>query len=793
MILKIVLLFIFNVFIIGVSASANSAGSITKKFNGDDNVNYGNKYGNENDRKDIGSSSVSDREQLYEAYNLLHTLAQDFHKPFDAPAVIVVGHQTSGKSALIEALMGFQFNQVGGGTKTRRPVALRMQYNPSCTTPLCFLTLENGKEQQKSLSDIQSYIEAENKRLEKDPSRSFDPREINIRMEYKYCPNMIVIDTPGMIHPPKGRQLTPQQRALAQASREAENLVLSKIRCQDYIILCVEDTTDWKHATTRNVVMQADPQLTRTVLVTTKLDTKLPQFSEAEDLEDFLRASLVKDLYSQMLGGPFYTSVPSGRVGLSKALDSTEAFVHSLLLAEKSDRTHILSKIGTGKVRQTAIMNSVGVSRLRAFLEKRVEDTYRRNVAKIVPLLQSDLKYAEAKLFETEAELESLSIEKLKLSANLYRERFAKELSLAIQGTVKANPDEWGETLEAEQIAGGSFIADNMQTEKWQRILENEVGNNHHKLFGGAQYHRAIREFTIAVRHMKIPSVTEDEIANAAGMGDTHNGVNFMRAACVIAMEKAQQSFDPILESLRHRAVHIMKRLFPIVEHMVRKSANSAHLDTYNGPFTEMIRRIYEKFIDQQINDCLQKCRDDLNGMTRFVTWDIEDKGGSSTLYRLLPTPKKMVEIYSIAVDNSNKRRLKDQRETYDDEEEDSPSFNAKKNTIPSSKNDKQTSNSGTAADKILAEWNQANTGKSSIKANKNQHHLSSNNVLVKANGAKPSSNMPSSLTTASSPYEDDPEMNDYFKVMQLTEEMLSGSNQSRTSGLITSLVQYII
>lgn len=57
-------------------------------------------------------SSRKEREQLYEAYNHLHTLAQDFHKPFDAPAVIVVGHQTSGKSALIEALMGFQFNQV---------------------------------------------------------------------------------------------------------------------------------------------------------------------------------------------------------------------------------------------------------------------------------------------------------------------------------------------------------------------------------------------------------------------------------------------------------------------------------------------------------------------------------------------------------------------------------------------------------------------------------------------------------------------------------------------------------
>lgn len=32
--------------------------------------------------------------------------------------------------------------------------------------------------------------------------------------------------------------------------------------------------------------------------------------------------------------------------------------------------------------------------------------------------------------------------------------------------------------------------------------------------------------------------VTEDEIANAAGISDMHDGVNFMRAACVIAVEK---------------------------------------------------------------------------------------------------------------------------------------------------------------------------------------------------------------------------------------------------------------
>jgi hypothetical protein len=248
----------------------------------------------------------------------------------------------------------------------------------------------------------------------------------------RYCPNMIVIDTPGMIHPPKGRQLTAQQRALAQASREAEALVLAKIKCEDYIILCVEDTTDWKHATTRNVVMQADPQLLRTVLVTTKLDTKIPQFSEADDLEDFLQAPLVHSLFSQIMGGPFFTSVPSGRVGPSKEFETNEAFVEAVKETERSDRALSVAKLGTARARPA--LRNVGVSQLRTFLEGRIEESYRRNVAKIVPLLQSELRSAESKLAEVDADLKALSLDQLRYMANDYREKFSKELSNAIQG-----------------------------------------------------------------------------------------------------------------------------------------------------------------------------------------------------------------------------------------------------------------------------------------------------------------------------------------------------------------------
>ena len=656
-----------------------------------------------------------------------------------------------------------------------------MQYNPSCTQPLCFLTLENGKEEQRSLADIQAYIEAENKRLERDPSRCFDSREINIRMEYKYCPNMIVIDTPGMIHPPKGRQLTPQQRALVQASREAEALVLSKIRCQDYIILCVEDTTDWKHATTRNVVMQADPDLTRTVLVTTKLDTKLPQFSEGEDLEDFLRAPLITRLFPHMLGGPFFTTVPSGRVGVSKDYSTNEIFVRALLDAERQDKVAITSKMGPTPARTS--MEHVGVSRLRSFLEARVEDCYRRNVAKIVPLLQSELRLTEAKLVNVERELEALSIERLKQSANIYRERFAKELEAAIHGTVKANPDEWGESLESEQLRGGSFLEqEQVQSETWQRLLELEVGNCHHRLYGGAQYHRALREFGVAVRHMSTPTVSEDEIANAAGMGDIHDGVNFMRAACVIAVEKAKSSFDPMLEALRSRAVHIMHRLFPIVEFMVRRNTDATAAAPLIQPCQEMIRRIYERFVESQVEECLNKCKDDLRGMTRFITWDADGKGGSSALYRTLPTPGRMVEIYSMAVDTRSQKALQQQEQ----EEMMMQKQNAKDNK--DKKNDNNNNKKGGRGsgvqDRVLNEWSSA-TGAPT--------DTSSESTTITVNSASTSGYGAGSVVSAKKQYEEDAQLSDYHDLLQLTEEMLSGRNANRTRTVITALVQYII
>jgi hypothetical protein len=60
---------------------------------------------------------------------------------------------------------------------------------------------------------------------------------------------------------------------------------------------------------------------------------------------------------------------------------------------------------------------------------------------------------------------------------------------------------------------------------------------------------------------------------------------------------------------------------------------------------------VFDKFCEEQIAICLDKCRDDLRGLTRFVTWDVDGKGGSSSLYKYVITTRETHHVYVIRYD----------------------------------------------------------------------------------------------------------------------------------------------
>lgn len=561
------------------------------------------------------SEMEEDKSRLYEAYNELHGLAQEFQKPFDAPAVLVVGHQTDGKSALVEALMGFQFNHVGGGTKTRRPITLHMKYDPECEVPLCHLVsdFDPSVAEEKSLGEIQAYIEAENMRLEREPCL-FSAKEIIIRIEYKYCPNLTIIDTPGLIAPAPGRK----SRALQGQARAVESLVRAKMQHKEFIILCLEDCSDWSNATTRRVVMQIDPELSRTVIVSTKLDTKIPQFARSSDVEVFLSPP-ASTLDGFILGdSPFFTSVPSGRVGPGgeSIYRSNDEFKEAVFLREVEDIATLEEKLG--RPLSTKEKGRIGVSKLRLFLEELLQKRYMDSVPMIIPLLEKEYRTATRKLKEINQELSSVDEVKLKEKGRIFHDLFLTKLSLLLKGTVVAPPDRFGETLQDERANGGAFLgSDGLQ------IPHKFIPNAGMRLYGGAQYHRAMAEFRFIVGGIKCPPITREEIVNACGVEDVHDGTNYSRTACVIAVAKARDTFEPFLHQLGSRLLHILKRLLPISVYLLQKDGQ--YLSSHEV-FLRRVATSFNNFAESTEKSCREKCMEDLASTTRYVTWSLHNK-----------------------------------------------------------------------------------------------------------------------------------------------------------------------
>ncbi|KAB2042553.1 hypothetical protein ES319_D02G223500v1 [Gossypium barbadense] len=561
---------------------------------------------------------------LYEAYNELHGLAQELEAPFDAPAVLVVGHQTDGKSALVEALMGFQFNHVGGGTKTRRPITLHMSYDPLCDVPLCHLVSDDDPTlaHEKSLADIQAYIEAENMRLEREPCQ-FSAKEIIIKVKYKHCPNLTIIDTPGLIAPAPARK----NRALQSQARAVESIVRKKMQHKEFIILCLEDCSDWSNAMTRRVVMQIDPELSRTVVVSTKLDTKIPQFARSSDVEVFLSPPACT-LDGFILGdSPFFTSVPSGRVGSEhdSVYRSNDEFKQAIISREVQDIASLEEKLGRQLSKQER--SRIGVSKLRHFLEELLQKRYMDSVPSIIPLLEKEYHSTTRKLTEINKELSTLDEVKLREKGRAFHDLFLTKLSLLLKGTVVAPPDKFGETLVDERTNGGAFVgADGLQ------LPHKIIPNSGMRLYGGAQYHRAMAEFRFIVGGIKCPPITREEIVNACGVEDIHDGTNYSRTACVIAVSKARDTFEPFL-------------------HQKDGEFLSGH-----EVFLRRVATAFNNFAESTERACREKCLEDLVSTTRYVSWSLHNKNRAGLRHFLDSfggTEQSSVAVNSVSPGNS--------------------------------------------------------------------------------------------------------------------------------------------
>lgn len=179
------------------------------------------------------------------------------------PRLVVVGSQSSGKSSVLESLVGKDFLPRGSGIVTRRPLILQLEYSPRGSEIGVFSHKSNI--QMRDFSEIRREIEAETERL---VGRRCGISSEPIRLKIT-SPNVVditLIDLPGMTKVPVGDQ--PHD-----ISEQIRKMILDYIKDKNSIILAISAANqDLANSDSLRIAHEVDPQGERTIGVITKID-----------------------------------------------------------------------------------------------------------------------------------------------------------------------------------------------------------------------------------------------------------------------------------------------------------------------------------------------------------------------------------------------------------------------------------------------------------------------------------------------------------------------------------------
>lgn len=221
--------------------------------------------------------------------------------PIDLPQIVVVGSQSSGKSSVLENIVGRDFLPRGSGIVTRRPLILQLINRPP-TKPQA-----NGvKEEKLDTTDHEANIDEYGEFLHIPGQKFYDfnkireeivreteskvgrnagisPAPINLRI---YSPNVLtltLVDLPGLTKVPVGDQ--PKD-----IEKQIRDMVMKYISKPNAIVLAVTAANqDLANSDGLKLAREVDPEGQRTIGVLTKVDL----MDEGTDVVDILAGRII--------------------------------------------------------------------------------------------------------------------------------------------------------------------------------------------------------------------------------------------------------------------------------------------------------------------------------------------------------------------------------------------------------------------------------------------------------------------------------------------------------------------
>uniref|UniRef100_A0A672ZQ11 Dynamin-1-like protein n=1 Tax=Sphaeramia orbicularis TaxID=375764 RepID=A0A672ZQ11_9TELE len=191
------------------------------------------------------------------------------------PQIAVVGTQSSGKSSVLESLVGRDLLPRGTGIVTRRPLILQLVHVDPADARKNDESGREGEEWGKFLhtknmiytdfDEIRQEIENETERISGN-NKGISDEPIHLKIFSPHVVNLTLVDLPGITKVPVGDQ--PKDIEI-----QIRDLILKHISNPNCIILAVTAAnTDMATSEALKVAREVDPDGRRTLAVVTKLD-----------------------------------------------------------------------------------------------------------------------------------------------------------------------------------------------------------------------------------------------------------------------------------------------------------------------------------------------------------------------------------------------------------------------------------------------------------------------------------------------------------------------------------------
>ncbi|BAT84555.1 phragmoplastin DRP1E [Vigna umbellata] len=283
------------------------------------------------------------------------------------PSVAVVGGQSSGKSSVLESIVGRDFLPRGSGIVTRRPLVLQLHKLETGSQEYAeFLHLPRRKFTDFSL--VRQEIQDETDRLT-GKTKQISPIPIHLSIYSPNVVNLTLIDLPGLTKV----AVEGQPESIVQ---EIEAMVRSYVEKPNCIILAISPANqDIATSDAIKLSREVDPTGERTFGVLTKLDL----------MDKGTNALDVLEGRSYRLQHPWVGIVNRSQADINRNVD--------MIVARRKEREYFASSSDYGH-----LANKMGSEYLAKLLSQHLESVIRARIPSITSLINKSIEELESEM-----------------------------------------------------------------------------------------------------------------------------------------------------------------------------------------------------------------------------------------------------------------------------------------------------------------------------------------------------------------------------------------------------------